>query len=245
MFSTAPAQPRVLVIDDDPTVLQLLTVLLEAEDYAVITAGSRQAALALVRSGTLLAQPSVVLCDLQMPGADLPAFVSQLRSACSGGAAILAISATDPRNGEAAAFDGFLRKPFTAGDLTAVLQHHPPAPAPAAPANGHGGPPMLDENTFATLSRTMRQSQLREIYSLCLADALARIGRMESAAQAGDAQSFVREAHAIKGSCGMLGASEMQSLAAAMETGALACTSLLNDFRVAADRLQRMLDARN
>ena len=78
---------------------------------------------------------------------------------------------------------------------------------------------------------------------MCLEDSAKRIARMHTHAEAADAAAFSREAHAIKGSAGMLGARQLQDLAAQMEKGALLCTSLLHDFPLAAQRLRRILDA--
>lgn len=91
----------------------------------------------------------------------------------------------------------------------------------------------------------MQPLPLHQLYTMCLDDAVSRLTRMSNAANTGDADTFTREAHAIKGSTGMLGATELHQLASRMEKGALLCTSLLNDFPPAVDRLRRMLDARS
>jgi HPt (histidine-containing phosphotransfer) domain-containing protein len=76
---------------------------------------------------------------------------------------------------------------------------------------------------------------------MCLNDTAARAERMSSAAAVNDAVTFVREAHAVKGGCGMLGATELYSMADRMETGGLSCSPLLHDFRPAIERLRRIL----
>jgi CheY-like chemotaxis protein len=63
----APGQmPRVLVVDDEPSVRDLLRVNLELEGYDVVAASGGAEALELVASE----HPDAVVCDLMMPGVD-------------------------------------------------------------------------------------------------------------------------------------------------------------------------------
>jgi CheY-like chemotaxis protein len=55
----------VLVVDDDPSILEGLADLLEFEGFDVVTAMDGQAALSQLRSGL---RPAVILLDLMMPG---------------------------------------------------------------------------------------------------------------------------------------------------------------------------------
>lgn len=240
MSGAAQAEQRILVIDDDETMLALLALTLG--EHEVTTAHSREEALTLLKRSEPDAQPTAVLCDLRMPGIATAAFAVRLRAAAPANAVLLAMSASPPVDGEAAVFDGFLRKPFTAEELDEALAGESEAEQGEDGIENADG--VLDETTFASLATKMKPEQLRQIYGLCLEDAEKRAGRMEAAAQAGDGAAFVREAHAVKGSCGMLGAKEMQALASRMETGALSCTPLLEDFKLAVLRLRRMLDAR-
>jgi HPt (histidine-containing phosphotransfer) domain-containing protein len=79
---------------------------------------------------------------------------------------------------------------------------------------------------------------------MTLDDMRLRLDRMAAAAQRGDLADVRSEAHAIKGGCGMVGAFELQQLAAATEGGSALDTSALADFTAACQRLQRMLDER-
>ena len=58
--------PRVLVVDDDESVRQLMRVNLEAEGYAVREAGGADEALAAIEGQA----PQLVLLDVVMPGID-------------------------------------------------------------------------------------------------------------------------------------------------------------------------------
>jgi CheY-like chemotaxis protein len=63
---TAPpaAPPAVLVADDDPTIVRILTLTLEADGFRVLTANDGETALRLARSDP----PALMLLDWQMPG---------------------------------------------------------------------------------------------------------------------------------------------------------------------------------
>ena len=89
----------------------------------------------------------------------------------------------------------------------------------AGAPNTSSGPDtaVLDEAIYRKLAGSMRHTQLEQLYALCLTDAEARIDRMRQAASKGDDAAYRREAHAIKGGCGMVGAIELQTLATSME----------------------------
>jgi HPt (histidine-containing phosphotransfer) domain-containing protein len=104
---------------------------------------------------------------------------------------------------------------------------------------------VLDESVYRKLTRSMRAAQLEQLYALCLTDAEARLTKMRQAASNNDDAAYRREAHAIKGSCGMVGATELQTLATSMESLGLSDDHVasLKEFMVACERLRRMLVA--
>ncbi|HEX6738333.1 MAG TPA: ATPase, T2SS/T4P/T4SS family [Vicinamibacteria bacterium] len=78
-LSAASAQdrpPRILVVDDDRSMLEALQDTLEAEQYDVLVARDGEEALATV----FKEQPDLVLTDLQMPGLDGMGLLRRLRS---------------------------------------------------------------------------------------------------------------------------------------------------------------------
>jgi HPt (histidine-containing phosphotransfer) domain-containing protein len=94
--------------------------------------------------------------------------------------------------------------------------------------------------------------QLHQMYALCLNDTRKRIHSMRQLTASRDAAAFVRQAHAIKGGCGMLGATELHRMAAQLEargleaaetTGAEEVNSL-DELSAACDRLERILGSR-
>jgi len=112
--------------------------------------------------------------------------------------------------------------------------------------------PVLNETIFQQLSRTMLSSQMKEMYMLCLNDARQRIAGMRRLAAEHNGIQFVREAHAIKGGSGMLGATEIHRKAAELEANGLAPgaqgdaqdVNSLDELNAACDRLESMLGAR-
>ena len=288
-----PATPeRVLIVDDDAMSRELLGVLLEAEGYAVESAESGEAALALLDRGRPC--PDLVLADVQMPGLTAVQLAGRLRRACGRTTPLLAMSGSRPPEATIARFDGFLLKPFTMRQVADALSMHARGRAPAdaaakkkpkqavrqtpAPRRtgslislhasaaetasnpdmtekeaqprdavpaGAPGVPTLDETIYGQLAGSMPAVQLKEMYAMCVNDARARIASMRSLAAAQDSAQFIREAHAIKGSCGMLGATEMHRVATGLEKNGLAPgVNSLDELSAACDRLERMLGSR-
>jgi HPt (histidine-containing phosphotransfer) domain-containing protein len=127
----------------------------------------------------------------------------------------------------------------------------PPYAEPVA--NGNSAGPVLNEKIYRQLAGSMPAKQLREMYAMCLDDARKRIAVMRSLAAAHNGAQFVRQAHAIKGSCGMLGAAELYGMAARLEGRGLDPTAAqeakevnsLDELAAACDRLERMLGSRD
>ncbi len=109
---------------------------------------------------------------------------------------------------------------------------------------------MLDEVVFERLLETMPEEKLRELYAFCLGRHADTAGAdAERRRRRGIAELFRRTAHEIRGACGMIGATELRGLAAAMEETGLrseriATVANLDRFRAACDRLEEMLERR-
>jgi CheY-like chemotaxis protein len=252
---------RVLLIEDDAMTRELWELLLGTEGYQVTGAGSGEQALQLLQEGRLREQPApdVVLTDIQLPGIAGAALAAALRAVFRQKTAdqertlLLAMSASEPRRTALKGYDGFLLKPFTIETLgkaiSAAGQWAENGAVSPQPRLGGTGATVLDEVVYTRLLATMPEAKLRELYAFCMGDTRMRLERMRAAAEAGQEELFRRAAHEIGGACGMIGASELRGLAAAMEEsgldqGTLEVPARLDRFLTACERLEGMLERR-
>lgn len=114
------ARARVLVIDDDDDVCEILRESLSDDGYAVATVPHGAAALDLIRDH----QPAVIILDLRMPIMDGWSFAEQYRRIPTPPASLIVLSATRDieqsarRLGAAA----FIRKPFEVDEVKAAIE---------------------------------------------------------------------------------------------------------------------------
>ena len=156
-----PAGPLVLVVDDDPISLKLLTNCLHRHGLRVAATPDPEEALALA----VQHEPSVLITDWRMPGMDGLELCRALRR-CELGRRLSVIVLTDAEEEDAclAAFDAeadhFVRKPFAPKELVARVRDglrlatvHDGGPAPAtaqAAAEGEtGGVPLAIDDLAA------------------------------------------------------------------------------------------------
>jgi CheY-like chemotaxis protein len=114
--------PRVLVVDDHPANMKLLSFLLEDNGYEVRSAPDATAALERLRDF----RPDLILMDLQLPGMDGCALTRLLRQdAANQNTVVLAVTASAMKGDEeralAAGCDGYITKPIDTRDLPALL----------------------------------------------------------------------------------------------------------------------------
>lgn len=237
---------RILVVDDDVPSREVLALLLENAGYAVEMADSGDAAVKHLNTAPD-SPPSVVLADLQMPGIAGNTLARELRRICGSSTILLAMSGSMPGAGIADGFNGFLLKPFTMEELSRAIAAHG-CDTKALDTSVHSSATVLDQAIYNKLAASMRKERLKELYQLCIADVEERIPRMMQSASYNDGVAFRKDAHAIKGSAGMLGAIELQSRAALLEESGIDANhiaSLVDELRVACSRLRRILVARN
>ncbi|HUD23019.1 MAG TPA: response regulator [Acidobacteriaceae bacterium] len=142
--------------------------------------------------------------------------------------------------------------PQTASSRRARGQPQQLSSAQAAPGRLPGDQPVLNEDTYQQLAASMPAAQLLQMYAMCLNDVRTRITTMRRLVAAHDGPAFVREAHSIKGGCGMLGAVELYRIAAEMESVGLEAATVegvqavnsLDELTYACDRLERILGSR-
>ncbi|HEV2710139.1 MAG TPA: response regulator [Edaphobacter sp.] len=236
--------PRILVVDDDPLSRDVLALLLTHAGFVVDTADSGDAAMHSL-SAASAPPPAVVLADIQMPGTTGSALAQALRDHCGAGTLLLAMSGSLPADEVTRDFDGLLLKPFTVEELSAAIAAH--GTPPSAPASAvHRNLPPLNESIYEKLVGSMRRERLQQLYALCLRDIEERIARMRQTASNRDDASFRRDAHAIKGGAGMVGAVELQMLAGKLEEDGIDANHLasLDELISSCERLRLILLAR-
>jgi CheY-like chemotaxis protein len=104
---------RILVIEDDPTNLEVVSYLLNAFGYLVIAARDAGEALEVARRE----RPDLILCDIQLPGEGGIEFAARMRAAPElRGIPLVAVTALamvgDRERILNAGFDGYVSKPI-------------------------------------------------------------------------------------------------------------------------------------
>ncbi|PLK49656.1 sigma 54-interacting transcriptional regulator [Uliginosibacterium sp. TH139] len=120
---TAPeaANTRVLLVDDDPDLLRLLSIRLKASGFAIRCADSGPAALAAIAAQ----RPDIIVTDLRMAGMDgLALFDAVRQQHLSLPVIVLTAHGNIPEAIEATqrGVAGYLTKPYDAGELIAQIR---------------------------------------------------------------------------------------------------------------------------
>jgi two-component system response regulator MprA len=115
------AEASVLLVDDDPRILRMLTRTLDAEGYAVAAVADGGAALASVERSV----PDLIVLDVAMPGLDGLAVTRRVRGKRLA-VPILLLTARDALEDRVAGLDAgaddYLVKPFAVEELTARVR---------------------------------------------------------------------------------------------------------------------------
>ena len=111
---------KILVADDEPTLVATLKFNLERESYSVVTAADGEAALALARE----TRPDLIVLDLMMPGLNGLEVCRILRKEMH--VPILILTARDDETDKVAGLelgaDDYVTKPFSMRELTARVR---------------------------------------------------------------------------------------------------------------------------
>jgi two-component system, cell cycle response regulator DivK len=127
---------RILIVEDDPSSLELTAYLLDSAGYSTLLAREGGTGLRLA----LEASPDVIVCDLQMPVLNGYELVGRLKEDPGWRRVpVVAVSAFsmpgDREKALAAGFDGYLTKPITpetfVQEIAAFLPRHLRAEPPA------------------------------------------------------------------------------------------------------------------
>ncbi len=119
-----PNKKRILVVDDDPELLQLVRVLLARINAEAIVAENAAAAAQILRTPPL---PDLLILDLMLPDVSGIEFLRQMRAKSTfDDLPVLILSALiDPERIRAAldaGADRYLTKPYIANNLLTVVQ---------------------------------------------------------------------------------------------------------------------------
>ncbi|MET0492984.1 MAG: response regulator transcription factor [Actinoplanes sp.] len=112
---------RILVVDDDPAIRQLLTDVLEMDGYKVSVAVDGLAAVRELQASS----PDFVILDVMMPGLDGFGVLGTIRAQPGEPIPVLMLTAAAESDASSRAWasgvDYYLAKPFTAGAVLDVL----------------------------------------------------------------------------------------------------------------------------
>jgi CheY-like chemotaxis protein len=113
------ARARVLVVDNEPTIRDLLQLVLVAEGYEVVHAADGQEALVV----TAKTNPDVILLDVKMPDVDGVEFARRYRQSDGPHAPIVVVTAVPAADRYAAEMsaEDYLAKPFDLDELLRVV----------------------------------------------------------------------------------------------------------------------------
>ena len=113
-------KPLILVVEDDPTIRNLITTTLKSNDYRYITASNGEAAIMAATTQ----QPDIVFLDLGLPDLDGVEIIRRIRTWSQ--MPIIVISARSEDSDKVSALDAgaddYLTKPFSVTELLARLR---------------------------------------------------------------------------------------------------------------------------
>ena len=112
--------PRIMVVDDEQTILSLLKQTLEPEGYEVVVAADGRSALALLEER----KPDLVLLDIMMPGLDGFQTLERIRQRSNIPVIMLTAKCevTTVRDTLGLGADDYVRKPFHTRELLARIR---------------------------------------------------------------------------------------------------------------------------
>jgi DNA-binding response OmpR family regulator len=122
-----PATPLVLIVEDDPVIAQLLSILCGQLGFRSMRAPDGEAAIAALRQE----RPQLVTLDLNLPqlsGQEVLAHMRSSADVCD--TPVVVVSAIDPADEVRAQADAVVKKPFDVEGLIALMQRLIAAPRP-------------------------------------------------------------------------------------------------------------------
>lgn len=108
---------RILIIEDEPTIVLVLKTILNDEGYEVLTASDGNIGLKLLKEELI---PDVAIIDLKLPGIDGHRLVEIIRSDVDlQNISILILSGSIPNHNfpQEGSYNAFIQKPFSLDDI--------------------------------------------------------------------------------------------------------------------------------
>jgi len=251
---------RILVAEDNPVNQEVALRQLYKLGYtAEAVANGREVLEALASTAY-----DLVLIDCQMPEMDGYETTEEIRrrEGDSRHTAVIAMTAnaleSDRERCLAAGMDDYLSKPVRPRELAAVLERWLSAPAgagavgaapSAAPISSQADP--VDAGVLASLRELQAEGEpnlLVKLIDLFFVHTPPRLAALREARAQGDMKVLAQTAHALKGICGNLGATQMTALCGAIEQQSLAgrlpeVDALLTQLDEEFQRVSRALEA--
>ena len=111
---------KILVVDDEPSIVKLITAYLKPEGYEVLTATDGQSGLKAARAF----KPDLIILDIMLPGMDGIELLSRLRRESDVYVILLTAKTeeTDKIVGLSVGADDYVTKPFSPRELTARVK---------------------------------------------------------------------------------------------------------------------------
>jgi len=114
---------RILVVDDDPSIVEVISEILTAEGHEVVAAENGAEALEKVDG------ESLILLDMRMPVLDGWGFVERFRAAGKRSPIVVMTAAENARRwADEIRAEGYLAKPFEMDTLIAAVARHTTEP---------------------------------------------------------------------------------------------------------------------
>jgi DNA-binding response OmpR family regulator len=114
---------KILVVEDDAGILEVVKIVLEEEHYHVLTAMDVESALELLRSE----RPDLVLLDIWLAGesgTEVATYIKQDASLSAVPVILLSANREIEKIAKETGVDNFLPKPFDIEDLVAIVGKH-------------------------------------------------------------------------------------------------------------------------
>ncbi len=207
--SFRPARLTILLVDDNPAVLELNQILLERDGHGVTVTGSGAESLRLLAKRPF----DVIFLDEEMPGLSGVEVAKRIRAReAPAGKRQIIFALTGNTTEEdrarllAAGFDACLGKPFRAEEFHEVAARFSLGTFAAPAASKHPASAAADSSLLARVGGDPKL--LRSIVHTFVSDYPAKLRKIKQAIARKDATALAASAHAMKGAVAIFGAQD-------------------------------------